>query len=115
MSLCQNLRQLVARPLARNLMNGLCLLTNGGKCLRLNGETQPRCEPNRAQHAQLVLRKTQGRFTNGADYSSLQVRLTTNNVEQTTRHRTAALQPNRIEQQAIDGDIAALHLLSRIR
>src|SRR6185437_5486369 len=95
--------QLVANALAAHLMNVRGQLANGQQRVRLNLVSQPRGEADCAHHAQLVFAKAQMWLANGANQFSLEIGAPPNKVQH--------LAARRIIEQAIDREIAALHVL----
>src|SRR5882724_2691651 len=75
------------------------------ECSGLNRVSETCGKPEGAQHAQLVLGETQHRIADRADDFSAKIVLAANVVENLVVHR--------IEQQAIDGKVAALDILLR--
>ncbi|HEY8311829.1 MAG TPA: hypothetical protein VIG47_14800, partial [Gemmatimonadaceae bacterium] len=90
------------------------MLLNRGERARLDGETKPRGEAHGAQHAQLVLREAERGLADGADDAAGEVLPTTDDIEDAAGEGIAAFERDRIEQKAVDGEVAALHILCRI-
>ena len=87
-------------------MNLRCKLLNGSRSLRLDGVPEARRESHRAQHAQFIFSKTQLWLADRADDSSVQILSPTNKIEHFVLEG--------VQQQAVDGEIAALNVLAGI-
>ena len=103
----EHLGQLVADALAAHLLNARRQALDGGEGFRLDGVAEARGEAHRAQHAQLVLGEAALRIADGADDAGLQVVAAADKIEH-------AIVVQRVHQQAVDGEVAALHVLLRV-
>jgi hypothetical protein len=102
----QHLCKLIADALARDLMDLRRKLPDRGKGCRLDRVFKTRGKPNGAQHAELVFRKAQRWITDGSDAPGFEVLLSTHEVEHLVIYR--------IEQQTVDGEVAALNVFAWI-
>src|SRR5258708_30411559 len=102
----QHAGQLIANPLAGDNLDFVCQIPDGGKRGRLNGVAESRSETDRAQHTQLVFGKALSGITDGADDFGFQILPSADEVED--------LVADRIKQHAVDGEIAAGYVFSRI-
>src|SRR5712692_11979383 len=81
------------------------MAANGAKCCGFNFETEPRGEAHRAHHAEFVFRETANGLADSSNCFCFEVGLSADEVE----HFAAVM----AHQQAIDGKVAALHILLR--
>src|SRR5688572_8287821 len=106
-SLSENPRQFLTNPLGTNAFDLRCHPADGSPCLRFYGITKPRAETNGTKQAQLVLFKTLLGVTDGSDNAITNIVLTGNVVDHPLLLG--------IVEQAVNGEIAALHIRSGIR
>jgi hypothetical protein len=102
----QHLCKLIADALARDLMDLRRKLPDGGKGCRFDRVFKTRGKPNGAQHAELVFGKTQRGITDGSDAPGFEVLLPSHEVEHLVIYG--------IEQQTVDGEVAALNVFAGI-
>src|SRR5260370_39790551 len=106
MAFDQHLGEFVAHSFARDLVNLRRKLLDGGHGCGLDGVLEARGEAHSAQHSQLVFSKTQRGVADSADDFRFQVLLSADVVQNFVIQR--------IKQQAVDGEVAALHVFAKI-
>ena len=106
MALSQHAREFVAHTLAGNLTDLWRELLDRSERFGLDSVLETRGKTHRAQHAQLVFHKAGFGITNGANDPGFEIVLASDEVED--------LVLLGIEQQAVDGEVTALHVLARI-
>src|SRR4051812_2478450 len=105
MALGEHLGQFVADALAGDLVDLMSEALDGRERLIVNLVAEASGKADGAQHAQLVFTEGSFRWADGADYLVAQVLLPANIGENFVC--------GRIEEQAVDGEIAALDVLLR--
>ncbi len=103
----EHLSKLVPNALPADLPNQRGEALNCGKGSWLDHILKARCETHRAQHPQLVFLKAAFRIANGADHPGLQVVTAADKIQH-------AIAVERVHQQAVDGEVTALHVLPGI-
>src|SRR5437763_12014023 len=106
MAFGQHASQFIADPLTGDLMNLRCELP---KCLKgrwVNLIFEARRESHCPQHPQLIFAEPQLGIADGADEASVQIVFAADEIQNFVRER--------IKQQPVDGEIAALDILLRI-
>ncbi len=106
MAFRKHLRQFVANALAANLIDLWRQFLNRGEGTWLNDVPEARGEAHRAQHAQLVFAEAQLRLADGSHHALSEIFPPPDKIQ----HPVAA---ERIHQQAVDGEVAPLHVLLR--
>ena len=112
LSFGQHLGQLVANPLAGDLVDLRREAADGFHGRGVDGVSEARGKAHGAQHAQLVLGEALLRRADGAHQAALQVAPAFDVVEQLAV-RSVGMRGERIEQQAVDGEVAPLHVMLR--
>ena len=107
MSFGEHLGQFVADALAADLLNSWRQPLDGGEGFRLDGVVEARGKAYRPQHAQLVFGEAAFRIADGANHAGLQVIASADEIE----HPVAV---ERVHQQSVDGEVAALYVFLRI-
>src|SRR5580704_2132160 len=102
----QHLAEFIANPLLRHVTNLRCQRLNRLKSFGLDGVAKTRRKADGTQHPKLVLGKAPLGIANGSNDPVLQILLPPDEIQDLVRVR--------IEQQAIDGEIAALNIFLRI-
>src|SRR5579864_4607022 len=106
MALGEHSRKFIANPLARDLMNLGCELPDRSESCRLNRVLKTRGEPDCAQHAQCVFAKAKCGISNCTNNFCIEVLPPADKIQHFVLHR--------IEQQAVNGEVAALNIFARI-
>src|SRR5580658_10464925 len=106
MALDQHPGELIANALLRYLINLRGRLLNRLKSSRLDGVSETRGEADSTQHPELVFGEPSVRIADGSDDSGFEILASANEIQNLVR--------DRIEQQAVDGEIAAFDIFSRI-
>src|SRR5579864_588446 len=102
----KHFQDLVAHALMANLMDLRGEFTDGGEGLRFNRVAEAGGKAHGAEHAQLVFRESLMGLADGADDALLQVFASAHVVKDFARIG--------IKQQAVDGEVAALHVHTRV-
>ena len=122
MALGEHFCELVAHTLAADGVNARGERANGALGFRLQIEAEPCREPNRTQHAQMVLCKAQFRTPDGAHHARIEISEAADAIDHceaekfritnTLVQKAAPTQwAQRVEQQPVNREIAALHVL----
>ena len=106
LALGQHAGQLIAYPLSRDQSNLVRQYFDGLECARVDDVAEAGGKPHRPQHAQLVFREAKLRIANRPNHSRSQVFPSPNKVQDLSAYR--------IEQHAVDGEIAARDILPRV-
>jgi len=111
----QHPRQLVADAFAADLVDCVCELADRPLCLAVNFEIETRSKSNSAEHPKLVLFKAAMRLADGAHDAEAQIVLASDIIE--NRRGQVARLPveHRVEQHAVDGEVAADHVFASTR
>lgn len=114
MAFGEDFGQLLANAFRRNLVDMASLRADGLKRARLDRKLQSRREPHRAQHAELVFFETLRGIADGAQKSCLQVISAAYKVQNAIFEAVAGFICQRIQQQAVDGEVPAENVFARI-
>ena len=101
----------IADPLAADLVNLAGERADGRHSALFDREAEARGEADSAQHTQLVFLEAQPRIADGPHHSRFEVGAATDKVEHCAVNVAGLTQLQRIEQHAIDGEVAALNVL----
>ena len=105
-TLRENAHQFIAHALGRHFQNQFVIPADGRESYRLDLKLQPRSKANGAQQAQVVFAEPGFRIADGADHAAFQVGAPADEVQHLARIR--------VEQQSVDGEVAALRVLGGV-